>query len=84
MHCSLCPRHSINSIIFPSATDRETDVTDPGQMAYQARNLWLWPKPIGSRRSLQALQALPGRQHTASSKLNVHNRKKEQYMSVNM
>ena len=34
-----CNMHSIMTlIIFPSATDCETDVTDLGQMAYQARN----------------------------------------------
>ena len=36
----------------------ETDVTDPGQMAYQAGNPWLQPKPY-----LQQLQAVPGRHH---------------------
>ena len=30
----------------------ETDVADPGQMAYQAGNLWLRPKLVGSRRRL--------------------------------
>ena len=40
----------------------ETDITYPGQMAYQARNPCLWPKPVGSRRSHQAPQALSGRQ----------------------
>ena len=42
----------------------ETNVPDPGQMAYQARNPWLWPKLIGSRRSLRALQTLPGIKQT--------------------
>ena len=36
---SLAPVSS-HSIIF-------TSVTDPGQMAYQAANLWLWPEPVG-------------------------------------
>ena len=47
---------------FQRLTD-ETDVTDPGQMAYQAGNSWLRPKPVGSLRSHRATQALPGRHH---------------------
>ena len=43
-------------IIFPSATDRqdrrETDVTDQGQIDYQAGNPWLRPQTLGSCRRL--------------------------------
>ena len=37
----------------------ETDVNDPGQMAYQAGNPWLRLKLVWSHCSLRALQALP-------------------------
>ena len=62
-----CPRFPLiplspSSFSLQRLTD-ETEVTNPGQMAYQAGNLWLRPKPVGSRRSLRTQQVLPGRQH---------------------
>ena len=59
VHCLWCSHPS--SCFLHQLTD-ETDVTDPGQMAYQAGNPWLRPKPVWGRRSLRMAQALPGRQ----------------------
>ena len=65
LHCPQYPPipSSPSSFSLLGLTD-ETDVTDPGQMAYQAGNPWLRPKRVGSRRSLRAPQALPGKLFT--------------------
>ena len=55
MHCASPLSSSLQRL-----TD-ERVVTDLGQMAYQAGNPWLQPKPVWSRCSLRMPQALLGR-----------------------
>ena len=60
LHSPRCP--IITLIILSSSIDQR-DRRDPRQMAYQAVNPWLRPKPVGDRRSFWAPQVLPGTQH---------------------
>ena len=48
LHCPWIPLIPLSpfSLSLQRLTD-ETDVTNPGQMAYQDGNPWLWPKTVG-------------------------------------
>ena len=38
---------STPSLFSHQRLNDETDLTDPGQLAYKAGNPWLWPKLVG-------------------------------------